>query len=178
MIKMCSKCGVEKEEIEFSGRRPRTRKGGKIRIIEGPWQVNTTCRKCVEIYARKWRYKDGGGAESSKKWRKNNKLKCFNAYGGAFCILCGENDINTLTIDHINNDGGEHRRELAKRKATGSRGGDQFYFVLKKLGYPSGYQVLCHNCNIAKHLNKGILPESRRKIVLKTYSLEEYAKMA
>lgn len=29
------------------------------------------------------------------------------------------------------------------------RGGTDFYRKLKQLGFPSGYRVLCHNCNQA-----------------------------
>lgn len=52
--------------------------------------------------------------ERSRKWRKLVKLKCIQEYGGK-CVCCGETNIGFLTLDHINNNGAEHR------KLTGSR---------------------------------------------------------
>lgn len=49
-----------------------------------------------------------------------------------------------LQIDHINNDGKEHR------KASGCGSGEAMYRWLKKNNYPAGFQVLCCNCNYAK----------------------------
>lgn len=37
-------------------------------------------------------------------------------------------------------------------------GGDRFYGYLKKLGFPPGYQVACHNCNMDRHINGGSCP--------------------
>jgi hypothetical protein len=46
-----------------------------------------------------------------------------------------------LSIDHVNGGGGEHRRKL---KTT------SMYHWLRRQGYPSGFAVLCMNCNFAK----------------------------
>jgi hypothetical protein len=51
-----------------------------------------------------------------------------------------------LQIDHINNDGKRHRASLSHADRT------QFYRYLKSHQYPSGYQVLCRQCNIYKDL--------------------------
>lgn len=53
--------------------------------------------------------------------------------------------LSMLTIDHINGGGNKHRESILN-----SRGGTSFYRWLKKTGYPSGYQVLCWNCNLSK----------------------------
>ncbi len=60
------------------------------------------------------------------------------------CNCCGEKTIEFLTIDHINNDGNKHRKEI------NSQGGNNFYSWLRKRNYPKGLQVLCFNCNCAK----------------------------
>lgn len=79
-------------------------------------------------------------------WEKREQLKfeVFQHYSGGLprCIACGETDIIVLTIDHINNDGAEHR----KTQGTGTG----LYRWLRKNGYPEGYQVLCANCNTRK----------------------------
>jgi len=53
-----------------------------------------------------------------------------------------------LAIDHIEGGGGQHRESIGKK-------GTQFYSWLKENGYPPGFQVLCHNCNISKFINGG-----------------------
>ncbi len=90
--------------------------------------------------------------------RQRDKLRreALAAYGGPICCWCGIDEESVLTIDHINNDGNGHRKSLDMR------GGPRFYHWLRKNGYPIGYQVLCMNCNMAKHLNGGVLPESLR----------------
>lgn len=52
-----------------------------------------------------------------------------------------------LGIDHVNNDGEAHRREMAGY-------GRAIYQWLRHHDYPQDgrFQVLCHNCNIAKGL--------------------------
>ena len=81
-----------------------------------------------------------------RMFHQRNKLRetVLSYYGGAKCIVCGETRKLCLTIDHINNDGAEHR------KITGG-GGYNTYCWLKRNNYPKGFQVLCRNCNWIKH---------------------------
>jgi len=65
------------------------------------------------------------------------------AYGGK-CACCGFDQPNALVIDHINGGGNKHRKEI----------GPLLYRWLKEQGYPSGFQVLCANCNMSKSNNK------------------------
>lgn len=73
---------------------------------------------------------------------KRLKQQTFTAYGDR-CACCGEAEVKFLSIHHINGGGSKHRQAL------GRRGGTRFYSWLRLQGYPSGYQVLCHNCNQA-----------------------------
>lgn len=71
------------------------------------------------------------------------KLEVLLAYGGR-CACCGNDYLPHLTLDHVNGGGGEERR------AAG--GGRAVYRRLRRDGFPQGeYQVLCWNCNSAKH---------------------------
>ena len=72
------------------------------------------------------------------------KIECLEHYGGCDCP-CGETDIRTLTLDHVNNDGAEHRRKTNTRGYT-------FYHMLRKNGFPNDppLQVRCLNCQIKK----------------------------
>jgi len=69
------------------------------------------------------------------------------------CNCCGEhNFLIFLTIDHITN-----RKNVTHKKRLG---GQAMYQYLRKNGYPTGFQVLCVNCNSAKS-DSGICPHKR-----------------
>ena len=67
----------------------------------------------------------------------------LDAYG-SHCDCCGETTMAFLTIDHVNGDGATHR--LTVSSGTG------LYLWLKREGYPTGFRVLCQNCNLARGL--------------------------
>jgi len=81
--------------------------------------------------------------------RQALKIAVLEAYGGPVCACCGEMDMRFLTIDHVNNDGAQHKKVIGK---------GSLYAWLKKNGYPEGFQVLCWNCNCGRHHNGGICP--------------------
>jgi len=83
------------------------------------------------------------------------KKQAFEHYGGAACACCGESEMWFLTIDHINNNGAAHRKQIK---------GLYFYRWLQKANYPKGYQVLCWNCNLGRYFNKGICPHKERNL--------------
>ena len=57
-------------------------------------------------------------------------------------------DIDMLCLDHINNNGKEHRKSL------GARGGQIIYGWILKNNFPEGFQVLCHNHNFKKEIKR------------------------
>ncbi|MDE1814921.1 MAG: hypothetical protein KGI05_09715, partial [Thaumarchaeota archaeon] len=61
------------------------------------------------------------------------------------CACCGESIVEFLTMDHINNDGAEHRRKI---------GSAYLYSWLISNNFPEGFQVLCWNCNCARARSK------------------------
>jgi hypothetical protein len=84
--------------------------------------------------------------EYARQLDQRTKLRkeVFSKYGGC-CKCCGENNIGFLNIDHINEDGAERRRK-------GEWKGVALYRWIKRNGFPSDMQILCYNCNIAKHI--------------------------
>lgn len=82
-----------------------------------------------------------------KKSNHKLKLEVLIHYSGnpPECKHCGNMDIRVLNIDHINNDGAKHRKEVGSL-------GTGFYSWLKRMKYPKDYQVLCFNCNWIKRL--------------------------
>jgi hypothetical protein len=73
------------------------------------------------------------------------------AYSGPrpFCACCGDGISQFLALDHIDGGGHQHRKKL---------GGGGFWTWLKRNGYPSGFRVLCHNCNLGRQVNGGACP--------------------
>lgn len=95
-----------------------------------------------------------GRQEKAVSWQ-TMKSEIHEAYGGAVCVGCGKTDRRCLQVDHINNDGGQHRRRLAEEDPQ-----LKFYHWLKRENFPSGFQILCANCNWIKQVNGGVLETS------------------
>lgn len=95
------------------------------------------------------------------------RREVINAYGGMKCACCGETEEQFLSIDHINNDGADHRRKLTGKtgKVVGITGG--MYLWIKRNNYPPTFQVLCMNCNFGKARNGGVCPH-QSKSTMKT----------
>lgn len=91
------------------------------------------------------------------------KREVFDHYGGK-CACCAVAELDFLTIDHVHGGGGRHRRRLFGNR---NMGGVHFYRWLKKKAYPPGFQALCFNCNVSKHIRKGAcIHEVRAKFPL------------
>lgn len=103
----------------------------KVRVSQ-----RTTYRKYREAYRKRARDKD-------RRWYD----EAIAAYGGK-CNCCGEDKRYFLCLDHINNDGAEHRKGL----------GSTIALWAKRNNYPSSLQILCYNCNNAKARNEGVCP--------------------
>jgi len=86
--------------------------------------------------------------EELKIWRKEKQqkkklmvLSHYSPSGIPLCTCCGESHLEFLCLDHINGGGEDHRRQIGH--------GDLYFWILKN-HFPTGFQVLCHNCNFAK----------------------------
>lgn len=88
------------------------------------------------------------GAKAGSYTGIYRKRLVMDHYGGK-CACCGEDAIEFLTIDHINNDGAEHRKTVLSHASRNGRS-VRLYSWLVQEGFPSGFQVLCMNCNTAK----------------------------
>ena len=73
--------------------------------------------------------------------RRSRRMEVLQHYGG-LCDCCGESKFEFLQIDHINGNGNKHRKEMAIR-------GDNIYSWLKNNKYPSGFRILCADCNFS-----------------------------
>lgn len=77
---------------------------------------------------------------------------------GPFCRACGETEPLFLTIDHINNDGWERRKEPRSREI-----GVGLYTDIIRDGLRGDLECLCFNCNFGKRRNGGVLVKDRRR---------------
>jgi hypothetical protein len=131
--------------------------------------VERTCEHCAKTYSgppsKNLRYcsracqwlaqttEDSTAArknERTRTLRRETRLETLGAYGGA-CACCGETEEAFLQIDHIDGGGNQHRQAIRPSSDTGRAGaGVYMYRWLKDRGYPTGFQILCANCNMAK----------------------------
>lgn len=116
------------------------------------------CKQCRKLRDKK-RYVDRKELirEQQRIYDLSVKIKIIEGYGGK-CACCDESSIEFLTIDHINNDGAEDRRQ------NGNKSGGKLYRWLIKNDFPKeNYQILCYNCNYAKGFF-GYCPHNKPKI--------------
>ena len=120
-------------------------------------EVKASKRQYMKNYVKKHRL------ELSKKTKERNlkvKEEVLGHYSKKLsnsdvpcCNCCGEHEfLIFLSIDHITD----------RKNVTHGKGyaGTRMYRYLRRNGYPSGYQVLCINCNSAKS-DSGICPHKR-----------------
>lgn len=150
MNKVCKQCSKEKELSEFY-----------LRVTLKPY---AECKECYKanraVYVKANRMhvrKLDVKAQANKRARIKEAV--FAAYGGYVCACCGESERKFLTLDHINNDGAAFRMKIAGKRAAS---GYTTYVWLARNSFPSGYQVLCMNCNYGKQMNKGVCPHKTR----------------
>lgn len=120
-MKVCSVCKEEKAFNEFSLRT--ASKDG----------YHYVCKECDNKRL------------SEDAWKL--KQEVFTHYGPCVFPGCGEDDIFLLTLDHTNNNGAAHRRELKKLKIVS---GASYYRWIIKNNFPSDLQTHCVSHNYLK----------------------------
>ena len=102
------------------------------------------CKPCQTIVVLEWADKNNPRKrERQRVYRLAVRDKVFTHYGGK-CTCCGEFRIEFLTLDHIMEDGATHRK-------TGV-GASNLIMWAQARNYPNTIQILCWNCNHAKHI--------------------------
>lgn len=143
----CKSCAKKRTELAQRQRRTRLRTC-PLCFKEFTGLKRRICDQCADPFGAQYK-------KRQKEWRQKLKRRVFDAYGGAVCSCCGEREFLFLSMDHIQNNGAEHRRALNPKYGTG---GARFYGWLRRNKFPAGYQVLCMNCQWGKKLNGGICP--------------------
>lgn len=153
-LKTCTDCGEEKSIKDF----PICR--------ENPDGRHYYCNSCAIERMRKYYwgtverrigYRNSHKGETSVRYRKSNetlKIEVLTHYGKGkcACVVCGENRLACLSIDHINGGGSKHRKSISPNGCSGVR----FYKWLKDHNLPDGFQTLCMNDQFIKAYERGI----------------------
>lgn len=94
----------------------------------------------------------------TKEWQLNVRKRVLSYYsnGTMVCKCCGEREYKFLSLDHINGGGSQHRKQY---------GSKYLYSWTIQNKFPGGYQVLCHNCNMAKGFYKVCPHQAEREIL-------------
>lgn len=109
------------------------------------------CQTCID---RRNAWYQGSTTQTKDKVRRDENRAIVLAHYGGKCVKCNESKPTCLAIDHIEGGGNTHRKEIGKY-------GSGFFKWLIDNDFPEGFQILCHNCNMSKHLNGGICPHLR-----------------
>lgn len=102
---------------------------------------------CIECIGNRKTYRKLFKAKYSRVRSERDKeirLDSLKRYGGA-CKCCGEETTVFLAIDHIKGGGSQHLKQIARTRVR------RIGTWLQENNYPDGFQVLCTNCNWAKH---------------------------
>ena len=133
MTKLCSKCGVVKDEEDFA--KSKKKDGRQV------W-----CRSCRKKYDRA-RYYARDGVEKERQTVKNRRISQRNRdyvwqYRSTHpCVDCGEDDPVVLQFDHVR---GEKRFALAL--ACGHR-----YSLETIQEEIEKCEIRCANCHLKRH---------------------------
>lgn len=141
-----------KQALNMRNYRSRIKQPGMCSVcLIRPVESHHLCDVCRSRW-QKWRENNLDHVRAKdKQLRYNLRDQVLAAYGGK-CACCGETRPEFLAVDHVNEDGAAHRRILR------SQGVYNIYPWLRRNGFPKeGFQLLCHNCNHAKHVY-GVCP--------------------
>jgi hypothetical protein len=164
-------CGKQKDYLQHH---LLTQKGGikscgclKASLRQGPLITCTKCKRTLIAKSFYWNNKSRRSVcidcqkpillTAKKRRNLRDKMAAISHYGGTppKCACCKEFRFEFLTIDHIFGGGSKHRREIGQSSG-------KFYRWLRNNKWPTGYRVLCINCNYSRGLF-GYCPHEREK---------------
>ena len=128
---------------------------GLCKRCKAPGPFHAHCRICKACHKENTydgrarspeRSRTNGAIYAARRHRERRAL-VLEVYGSA-CKCCGETEPAFLALDHINGGGNAHRRSMSK--SGKSVGGGNLYQWIVSNGFPTDFQLLCHNCNFAK----------------------------
>jgi hypothetical protein len=133
------------------------------KIFQDKPENKTKYKKLQQIYAQKNKDKIRQKNTIYNHALKMTIMKHYSQSEIPYCKMCNEIRHEFLSIDHMNNDGAEHRKTISS--------GKQMYHWLRAKNYPEGYQVLCLNCQFRKKSKR-----TRKPLLIKHRVLSHYSK--
>ena len=100
------------------------------------------CKLCVKDYDNRRKGRHSLQKKEKHKSQRYNILRHYSESNTPSCTCCKVTTIQFLTLDHKNNDGAAHRKEIGS-------GGEQLQRWIIKNNFPPMFRVLCFNCNNA-----------------------------
>ena len=137
MEKTCTKCKCVKPLTAFS----------KNKNYSDGYAIY--CKPCRVVLNRQQFLKNPDTQRAySRKWNRVQKQKVFEHYcdGDIKCAKCGFADMRALSLDHVEGGGNKHRKSLKQ---------SHIYRWIVNNGFPTGYQILCMNCQFIKRVENG-----------------------
>lgn len=140
------------DHIKGGGRKHQRQVGNVYQYLKNnnfPPGFQILCQNCNWLKMLRNREIKQNGDKNTERYRLcNQKLHAnvISAYSNSFnqCVKCKCNDMRVLCIDHINGGGCSERKKLYNDNAM------KWWRHLRDNNYPTGYQVLCQNCNRIK----------------------------
>lgn len=127
--------------------------GASIIAIRKTRKFCDTCRRERYKEYQKAYIKTEAARELRASAHRKIRELAYSGYGSK-CACCGETEFEFLCIDHVEGGGAQDRKkhntyQIARR--------------VIELDFPDDYQVLCHNCNLAKGFF-GSCPHQRKRV--------------
>jgi hypothetical protein len=132
--KVCSKCKSEKLIVEFPPNK------------QCKYGVRSTCKQCVNEYHKQWHKDNPSKVRSYSRTTHRNVRQRVLELLGAKCIKCGFDDPRALTIDHVNGDGHQDRKQFSNTQICQN--------ILQGRVDRSNYQILYENHNRIKQIEE------------------------
>lgn len=115
-----------------------------LRMAQDRWRKKPENHEKIKAQGRVW----------MKQHQVELRAEFIKEYGG-FCVCCGEDEEQFLTVEHLNHDGAEHREAV----------GANVLPDLKRRGWPKDtITIMCMNCNWGRRFG-GECPHSKFKLV-------------
>jgi len=132
----------------------------KVKTYYEEYNQRSEVKKRIRDYYRDYDQRPEVKKRRNESRREHNiilRSQFLEMYGG-ICMCCGEKDIRFLTLDHVNGDGADDRRERSRAAILRE--------ALSDLNTEK-YQILCYNCNMGKAINDGVCPHHNNSSLTK-----------
>lgn len=147
----CDECHEKHLGYQRSAKQKAYEKGLCRECCRQPYvSGHTKCEQCL-----------ANAQERNKKRHKFLREACIVAYGSV-CACCGLSNSKYLQLDHINNDGAQHRKSI--RGGSDLRNNSMYSWAYAN-NFPSILQLLCANCHQAKTVGQPCSDEDHESMI-------------